>query len=96
MTASPVLTYPKWEGMFILDTDASRYVSGAVLSQMLKNQDGTEVERPIAYFSRNFSAAERKYCARRRKMLAIILSVKHFNVYLRGQFFLFRTDHVSL
>ena len=27
MTASPVLAYPKSEGMFILDTDASKYAS---------------------------------------------------------------------
>ena len=44
MTASPVLAYPKSEGMFILDTDASKYASGAVLSQMQKNEEGTEVE----------------------------------------------------
>ena len=48
MITAPVLAYPQAEGSeFILDTDASAYAIGAVLSQV---QDG--MERVIAYGSR--------------------------------------------
>ena len=96
MVESPILAYPKSEGMFILDTDASKYAMGAVLSQLQVNDDGEVEERPIAFVSKNFTDAERRYCARRRELLAIIMFVKHFNVYLRGQTFKIRTDHASL
>ena len=42
------MAYPKQEGMFILDTDASDYCYGAVLSQLQKSEDGEEIERVIA------------------------------------------------
>ncbi|KMQ85704.1 krab-a domain-containing protein [Lasius niger] len=47
LVSSPILSFPRDEGQFILDTDASNHGIGAVLSQV---QDGTE--RVIAYFSR--------------------------------------------
>ena len=97
MSESPVLAYPKSEGMFILDTDASKYAYGGVLSQMQLNpKTGVEEERVIAYASCNFNDAERRYCTRKRDMTAIIRMVKHFDVYVRGQTFLIRTDHASL
>ncbi|CAL1687615.1 unnamed protein product [Lasius platythorax] len=43
---SPILSFPKEQGQFILNTDASNHGIGAVLSQI---QDGTE--KVIAYFS---------------------------------------------
>ena len=96
LMSAPILAYPNSEGMFILDTDASDYCYGAVLSQMQMNSKGVMEERPIAYASKKFSDTERFYCARRRELLAIINFVKHFNVYLRGPTFLIRTDHASL
>lgn len=44
LTTSPVLAHPNFKERFILDTDASNYAIGAVLSQ---KQNG--IERPIAY-----------------------------------------------
>ena len=93
---APVMSYPMKEGMYILDTDASNYSYGAVLSQMQKDENGIEHERPIAYYSKTFTERETTYCTRQRELLAIINSVKHFNVYLRGITFLIRTDHASL
>ena len=96
LTEAPIMAYPKQEGMFILDTDASDYCYGAVLSQLQKSEDGEEIERVIAYASKKFSDREKKYCARRRELLAIVNFVKHFDVYLRGVTFKIRTDHASL
>jgi hypothetical protein len=51
-----------------LDTDASGFGIGAVLSQAT---DGKEVV--IAYFSKALSKAQRQYCVTRRELLAVIL-----------------------
>ena len=82
LTTAPVLAYPRDDCKYILDTDASNYALGAVLSQMQPKEDGTLEERPIAYYSKQFNEAERHYCARRRELLAIVRSVKHFEPYV--------------
>ena len=91
LTFSPVLAYPKQEGLFILDTDASNHGIGAVLSQ---EQGG--VERPMAYSSRTLSKSERNYCTTRRELLAIVEFTKLHRHYLQGSQFLVRTDHAPL
>ena len=96
LVTAPVLAYPTQEGHYILDTDASNFACGAVLSQVQKTASGEDVERVIAYYSKVFNSAEQRYCARRREMLAIVKAMKHFEVYLRGPRFTVRTDHASL
>lgn len=91
LTQSPVLAYPCMNKPFILDTDASGYGIGAVLSQVV---DG--LEKPISYFSRSMNKHERNYCVTRRELLAIVESVKHFHHYLYGSSFNVRTDHGAL
>lgn len=91
LSSSPILAFPKKEGEFILDTDASNIGIGAVLSQ----KQGEE-EKVIAYFSRVLSKTERNYCVTRRELLAVVDSLKTFRHYLLGQKFSVRTDHVSL
>ena len=89
----PILSYPVRgeDNTFILDTDASLYAIGAVLSQI---QDGEE--RVIAYASKTLSASQRAYCTTKRELLAVIHFVKHFRQYLMGMKFKIRTDHASL
>ena len=96
LVSAPILAYPSANGRYILDTDASNFAYGAVLSQLQEDENGIEQERVIAYFSKTLSQAEQRYCARRRELLAIQRSVKHFDVYLRGPEFTIRTDHASL
>jgi hypothetical protein len=97
MVKAPILAYPKAVGRFILDTDASKYAYGGVLSQMQYNEHlQKEEERPGAFVSKNFTDTERLYCTRKRELFAIKSLVKYFNVYLRGQTFTIRTDHASL
>jgi len=91
LSSSPILSFPREEGEFILDTDASCIGIGAVLSQ---RQEGKE--RVIAYYSRILNKPERNYCVTRRELLAIVDSFKFFRHYLLGRKFLVRTDHVSL
>ena len=96
LVTAPILAYPTSSGRYILDTDASNFAYGAVLSQLQQDENGVEQERVIAYYSKTLSPAEQRYCARRRELLAIQRSVKHFDVYLRGPEFTIRTDHASL
>ena len=96
LLSAPILAYPMDDCKYILDTDASNYALGAVLSQLQPDENGTLVERAISYYSKRFNDAEQHYCARRRELLAIIRSVNQFDPYLRGQPFTIRTDHASL
>ena len=88
---APILGYPCISGTYILDTDASGYGIGAVLSQI---QDGQE--RVLAYYSKSLSKTERRYCVTRRELLAVIDSIKHYHHYLYGVPFRVRTDHAAL
>ncbi|GBL82576.1 Retrovirus-related Pol polyprotein from transposon 297, partial [Araneus ventricosus] len=88
---SPILTYPRTDKDFILDTDASNEGIGAVLSQNIGNE-----ERVIAYFSKSLGKPERNYCVTRKELLVIVKSIEHFHHYLYGRKFLLRTDHASL
>ncbi|GBM50685.1 Retrovirus-related Pol polyprotein from transposon opus [Araneus ventricosus] len=66
LTTSPVLTYPRTDKEFILDTDASNEGIGAVLSQKIGNE-----ECVIAYFSKSLGKPERNYCITRKELLAL-------------------------
>ena len=91
LTSAPVLGYPLDSGQLLLDTDASDWGIGAVLSQV---QEGEE--RVLAYGSRRMSATEQNYCTTRRELLAAIEFTSHFRQYLLGRSFIIRTDHSSL
>jgi predicted aspartyl protease len=91
LVTAPILGYPDMNDPFTLDTDASGFGIGAVLSQI---HEGTE--RVVAYFSKTLGKAERNYCVTRRELLAIIESIKHFHHYLYGVKFTVRTDHSAL
>ena len=91
LSEAPTLMFPRRNGKFILDTDASHEAVGAVLSQI---QDGEE--KVIAYASHALSKHEIQYCVTRKELLAVYKYVKHFSHYLMGQKFLIRTDHRAL
>jgi hypothetical protein len=88
---APILAYPDPKERFILDTDASGFGIGAVLSQV---QGGKE--RVIAYGSRTMSKEERRYCVTRQELLAVVHFIKTYRHFLYGHNFLVRTDHGAL
>ena len=88
---APVLAFPKEDLPYIVDTDASDYGIGGVLSQ---NVEGTE--HVISYYSKSLNPAQQKYCTTRRELLAVVATLDHFKGYVWGPKFLIRTDHAAL
>jgi hypothetical protein len=70
------LAYPDYSEVFDIYTDASSKQLGAVITQ--KN-------RPIAFFSRKLTAAQRKYSVTKIELLAIVETLKEFKGMLWGQ-----------
>jgi len=91
LVSEPILALPSDEGTYVLDTDASDFGLGAVLSQ---RQD--EQEKVIAYASRTLAKPEQKYETTRKELLAIVTGLKQFRQYLLGRHFVIRTDHAAL
>ena len=85
------MAYPKDQGLYILDTDASDTQISGVLSQV---QDGKE--RVISYGSRVLNKAERNYCITDKELLAIRHFAEYYRQYLLGRHFLVRSDHQAL
>ena len=91
LTTAPILCHPDFRYPFVLDTDASQFGLGAVLSQEI---DGKT--RVISYASRTLSKSERRYCVTRKELLAVVFGCKHFRHYLYGHKVIVRTDHSAL
>lgn len=93
LCSAPCLALPDMQRPFILKTDASNVAAGAVLAQL----DDHGHERPIAYFSKTFSAAQRNYTATERELFAGVLAMRHFHPYLHSATpFKWITDHAAL
>ena len=91
LTSSQVMTYPDFSKSFILETDASDFALGGVLSQKT-NADGEEW--PIGYYSRLLNSAEKRYSTIEKETLAIVAALKH--TYVFSNFVHVRTDHKPL
>ncbi len=77
---TPVLSAPNFSSPFKLQVDASAVGAGAVLLQ----EDSTGVEHPVCYFSKKFSKCQRNYSTIEKEALALVLALKHFEVYVGG------------
>ena len=86
-----VLRIPLETDNFVLETDASGFAIGAILSV---EKDGTL--QPVEFASHMLSAAERKWPIREKEAYAIVWALKHFDEYLRGKKLKVYTDHQSL
>jgi hypothetical protein len=95
VTHAPVLAIPTQDGEYIVRTDASQNAVGAVLMQK-QRVDGKDVERTIAFYSRQLTPAQRNYGAYDRELLAIEEAVLHWRYYLQQAQFTVYTDHHSI
>jgi hypothetical protein len=82
-----VLAYPDYSKVFEIYTDASSKQLEVVI---------TQDNRPIAFFSRKLSNAQRKYSITEIELLAIVETLKEFKGMLWGQNIKFFTDHANL
>ena len=65
---------------FQIETDTSKYATGAVLMQL----DGNGDRHPISFISKTFSPAERNYDIYDRELLAIIRALDEWRHYIQG------------
>ena len=92
LCSAPVLSYPKFDQRFILQTEASDLGLGAVLTQI----DSLGQEHVISYASRSLSNREKRYSATEKEALAVVFAIDHFRAYLLGRPFTLVTDHSAL
>ena len=91
----PALYLPDFNRPFVLVTDASTVGTGAMLAQRDRYKPDGPLN-PVAFFHHTLSSSERNYSTTDRELLAIVLAVKKFRVYLAGQRFDLITDHRAL
>ncbi|KAI0993225.1 hypothetical protein K3495_g14959 [Podosphaera aphanis] len=93
-TSAPTLAYFDFSKKSILETDASDWASGGVLSQI----DDYGQLRPVAYFSSKHSPAECNYEIYDKELLAIIKCLAEWRPELQGtsKKFDIITDHKNL
>lgn len=87
LTSNPILKYPDFDKKFVVNTDASNYALGAVLSQD---------NHPICFASRTLNEHEINYSTIEKELLAVIWAVGYFRPYLFGRKFTIQTDHQPL
>ena len=89
LSNAPVLAFPNPNKPYALYTDASDLALGAVLTQ----RDNNNNERPIAFISKAFTDAQKRWCTLERESFAILYSLDKLKTYLRGADFEIFTDN---
>jgi RNase H-like domain found in reverse transcriptase len=90
----PVLMVPDHSKPFQIESDASKYASGAVLTQTDINGD----RHPVAFLSKNFTDMERRYEIYDRELLGIVQALNEWRHYIQGSghMTLIHMDHRNL
>jgi RNase H-like domain found in reverse transcriptase len=89
-----MLMMPDHSKPFQIESDASKYASGAVLTQTDINGD----RHPVAFLSKTFTDTERRFEIYDRELLGIVRALKEWRHYIQGSghMTLIHTDHRNL
>jgi RNase H-like domain found in reverse transcriptase len=79
-TSAPILSHWVPDQPLVVDTDASDYALGAILS--LFDEEG--ILHPVAFHSRTFTGAELNYDVHDKELLAIFEAFQRWGHYLEG------------
>ena len=92
LTTATVLKLPDFDRQFVVTTDASGAVVGAILEQDFGN--GLQ---PVVFASRKLNDAEMRYSAYERELLGIVWALAQWKHYCRGPHtVIIQTDHAPL
>lgn len=91
LSSVTITAFPSPGSVLKLSTDASDFTIGASLEQL----DG-DIWKPIGFFSRKLSGAEKNYSTYDRELLAIFAAVRYFVYMLECREFTIHTDHKPL
>jgi hypothetical protein len=93
VTTAPVLVIPNRSDPFRLETDASQFAIGAVLSQQVD-----DTWRPVAFLFKSLSETQCNYQIYDRELMVIVLAFEAFRHYLIGHPLSVEvwTDHTNL
>ena len=91
LSKATLLSHPGRDAETTLTVDASDIAMGGVLEQKVNGKF-----RPISFFSRKLSPAEKKYSAFDRELLGIVRAIEHFRHFVEGRPFTIYTDHKPL
>ena len=80
ITESPILIHADPAKNFQMETDASSYAYGAVLSQ--KGMD--QKQHPVAFYSKSMNPAEQNYGISDKEALPIVKGLQHWRHWLEG------------
>ena len=94
VTSAPVLSFPDHNKPKMIETDASKFAYGAILSQL----EG-KTWKPLAFMSRTMQPAEVNYDVHDKELLVIIKALREWHQYpphLAGAPTLIVSDHQNL
>jgi len=92
LTEFVILSLPRRQGTYTLDTDVSAGQVGVVLLQEQSDQS----TRHVGYWSRSLNAAERNYSTTEQKCLTLVWASLLLRPYVEETCFTVRTDHAAL
>uniref|UniRef100_A0AAQ4Q920 Gypsy retrotransposon integrase-like protein 1 n=1 Tax=Gasterosteus aculeatus aculeatus TaxID=481459 RepID=A0AAQ4Q920_GASAC len=91
LARATMLAHPSATASVAITSDASDYAVGAVYEQWVGG-----AWQPLAFFSRQLRASERKYSTFDRELLGLYLAIRHFRFLLEGRHFTAFVDHKPL
>src|SRR5882672_595565 len=80
ITSTPILVQPNQSAQFRLETDTSSYTTGAVLSQLCKDDKWN----PVGFTSKSLSSAERNYEIHNKELLSGVRGLEEWRHILEG------------